>query len=97
MRNIAFPLFLLQTLSHAAAQTVTYRQVSDVSCVASADTSAYRKERCKLDIYYPLNAGKPFKTVVWSWPPTTGCRRGPTTRSTLRMPRRPWRGPSYRQ
>ena len=40
MRNIAFPLFLLQTLSHAAAQTVTYRQVSDVSYVAPTDTSA---------------------------------------------------------
>ena len=58
MRNIAFPLFLLQTLTHAA-QTVTYRQVSDVSYVAPADMSVYRKERCKLDIYYPQNAGKP--------------------------------------
>ena len=25
MRRIAFPLFLLQTLTHVAAQTVTYR------------------------------------------------------------------------
>ena len=36
-----------------------YKTLKDIAYISADDTSAYRRERCKLDIYYPLNAGKP--------------------------------------
>ena len=40
-------------------------KVSDISLALKPETAArYRKERCKLDIYYPKTR-KPFKTLVW--------------------------------
>lgn len=37
----------------------------NIAYVPSSDTSAYRKERCKLDIYCPPKSAKPFKTLIW--------------------------------
>lgn len=41
-----------------------YVTKEDIPYIATSDTSAYRKERCKLDVYYPTDT-KPFKTLVW--------------------------------
>ena len=41
-----------------------YAIKKDIPYVSSNDTSAYRKERCKLDVYYP-EGKKKFKTIVW--------------------------------
>lgn len=49
----------------AQAQELKYEETKDVSYISAADTSAYRRARCKLDIYRPANAAKPFKTIVW--------------------------------
>lgn len=65
MRRLLFLLLLSIMLTNATAQTVSYKQVSDMPYVSANDRSAYRRERCKLDIYYPTNMKKPFKTVVW--------------------------------
>ena len=58
---IALVLF---TLSSASAQT-KYKEIDDISYVSPNDTSSYRQERCKLDIYYPTDSNRPFKTIVW--------------------------------
>lgn len=42
-----------------------YSESDDLSYISESDTSAYRKERCKLDIYYPVGCSRPFKTVIW--------------------------------
>ena len=42
-----------------------YKENDNVSYVSAEDTSAYRQERCKLDIYFPTNSKQPFKTIVW--------------------------------
>lgn len=42
-----------------------YKEVDDISYISPTDTSAYRRQRCTLDIYYPTDATKPFQTVVW--------------------------------
>ena len=55
---------MLICITNGFAQT-KYKEVDDISYINVNDTSVYRKERCKLDIYYPTNAEKPFKTVVW--------------------------------
>lgn len=41
-----------------------YTTVKDIKYIAANDTSSYRKDRCKLDVYYPTNK-KGFKTIVW--------------------------------
>lgn len=41
-----------------------YRTLTDIPYVNRDDTSAYRVERCKLDLYVPQHA-KGFKTLVW--------------------------------
>ncbi|MST85581.1 alpha/beta hydrolase [Hallella mizrahii] len=58
---IALVLF---TLSSASAQT-KYKEIDNISYVSPNDTSSYRQERCKLDIYYPTDSNRPFKTIVW--------------------------------
>lgn len=40
-----------------------YLEVKDLSYCVAGETDAYRKERCKLDIYYPKKEG--FATIVW--------------------------------
>ena len=64
-KQIIFSLTLLLLAPSGTSAQVQYKKVENISYVASDDTSAYRRERCKLDIYYPVNARHPFKTVVW--------------------------------
>lgn len=44
-------LFCMLTLH---AQEV-YKTVKDLPYIAKSETDAYRKERCKLDVYYPVD------------------------------------------
>lgn len=41
-----------------------YATRTDISYVPASEQDAYRKERCKLDIYYPEKI-KDFPTIVW--------------------------------
>ena len=41
-----------------------YQYLRDIPYTAVNEDDAYRKERCRLDIYYPENV-KEFKTLVW--------------------------------
>lgn len=61
-KNYLLLLFLL--LTYVAQAQDAYRTDKDVPYIPSSETDAYRKERCKLDIYYPTNK-KDFSTVVW--------------------------------
>ena len=63
--QILISLILLLSVSVVASAQTLYKQVENISYIASDDTSAYRRERCKLDIYYPVNTHRPFKTVIW--------------------------------
>ena len=56
-------MFTLFTLNSVSAQT-NYKEINDISYVSPDDTSSYRQERCKLDVYYPTDANRPFKTIV---------------------------------
>ena len=42
----------------------TYKTVKDISYILAGETDGYRKERCKLDVYYPVGK-KGFPTIVW--------------------------------
>lgn len=45
-----------------------YNYARDISYVSADEPDAYRKERCKLDVYYPVavqEGEKPFATLVW--------------------------------
>ena len=53
-------LFCMLTLH---AQEV-YKTVKDLPYIAKSETDTYRKERCKLDVYYPVDK-KDFPTIVW--------------------------------
>ena len=57
-------MFALFTLNNVSAQT-KYKEIDDILYVSPNDTSSYRQERCKLDLYYPTDANRPFKTIVW--------------------------------
>lgn len=56
-------LFFLLCFSFVQAQTA-YKTVKNLSYLRSGEQDAYRKERCKLDVYYPEGA-KDFPTIVW--------------------------------
>lgn len=56
-------LFMLPCVL-ASAQN-QYKEEDNISYINVNDTSVYRRERCKLDLYYPSDATRPFKTVVW--------------------------------
>jgi len=65
-QRILFPfLFILLTVFTlpTAAQN-TYKTERDIPYVPTTETDTYRKERCKLDVYYP-EGEKDFATVVW--------------------------------
>ena len=62
MKKICLLLFLLCACI-AQAQNA-YRTDKDISYVSGSETDTYRRERCKLDIYYPENK-KDFSTIVW--------------------------------
>lgn len=56
-------LLLLFCIFTLHAQGV-YKTDKDLSYVSDEETDAYRKERCKLDVYYPVDK-KDFPTIVW--------------------------------
>lgn len=61
MKHFISPLLLLFALTISAQ---SYQLKKDISYISSSETDTYRKERCKLDIYYP--EGKTdFPTIVW--------------------------------
>lgn len=46
------------------SQENEYKTQKDISYIIANDTSVYRRERCKLDMYLPTQK-KGFKTIVW--------------------------------
>lgn len=59
-----FVLFLFSFLHLSAQDAVRYKEENNISYISESDTDNYRKERCKLDIYYPEN--KPhYPTIIW--------------------------------
>lgn len=62
MKKIITSFVLLLFVLNMAAQE--YKTDKDISYIPASETDAYRKERCKLDIYYPVNK-KDFPTIVW--------------------------------
>ncbi len=63
MKRFSVSLLLLCFAWMLQAQT-TYQIDKDISYIPASETDAYRKERCKLDVYYPVGK-KDFPTVVW--------------------------------
>lgn len=63
MKRNCMLLFLLLCVSALQAQSV-YKTDKEISYVAPFEADAYRKERCKLDVYYPTDK-KDFPTIVW--------------------------------
>lgn len=63
MKKLLLLLALTAWMTSADAQE-TYTTVKNIVYVAANDPSVYRKERCKLDVYYPQTK-KGFKTIVW--------------------------------
>lgn len=63
MKKILLGLLAMIMAAPALAQG-HYVTKEDIPYIAMSDTSSYRKERCKLDVYYPTDT-KPFKTLVW--------------------------------
>lgn len=63
MRNLFLSLFIITITVNAEAQNI-YKTIKDIQYVSQNDSSIYRKERCKLDVYYPTDE-KGFKTIVW--------------------------------
>ena len=41
-----------------------YKLIEDISYIDPAETDDYRRERCRLDLYYPADETD-FPTVVW--------------------------------
>ena len=61
-KNYCLLLFLFCACMIQAQNS--YRTDKDISYIPNSETDAYRRERCKLDIYYPENK-KDFSTIVW--------------------------------
>lgn len=57
-------LFILFFYTLSLSAQIYYKKEKDISYIAASDTDSYRRECCKLDIYYPTNK-KAFFTVVW--------------------------------
>lgn len=61
MKHLISPLLLLFALTISAQ---SYQLKKDIPYISPTETDTYRKERCKLDIYYP--EGKTdFPIIVW--------------------------------
>lgn len=63
MKKLLLLLALTAWMTNTEAQE-TYTTVKNIVYVDANDPSVYRKERCKLDVYYPQTK-KGFKTIVW--------------------------------
>lgn len=68
MKKLVFSLIALcwglVATAQLSAQEVVYNLVQNISYVSADEADAYRKERCKLDVYYPEGV-KEFPTVIW--------------------------------
>lgn len=66
MSRISTLFLLILLLTSATAQETTYKTVSDIPYYdeEARRQDDYLRERCTLDIYYPVNK-KDFTTVVW--------------------------------
>lgn len=56
--------FILLLIGLTLQAQETYKTVKDISYIPAGETDGYRKERCKLDVYYPVGK-KDFPTIVW--------------------------------
>ena len=56
--------FILLLIGLTLQAQETYKTVKDISYIPAGETDGYRKERCKLDVYYPVG-NKDFPTIVW--------------------------------
>ncbi len=56
--------FILLFVAFTLQAQETYKTVKDISYIPAGETDGYRKERCKLDVYYPVGK-KGFPTIVW--------------------------------
>lgn len=56
--------FILLLIGLTLQAQETYKTVKDISYIPAGETDGYCKERCKLDVYYPVGK-KGFPTIVW--------------------------------
>lgn len=57
-------VILYLILSHFCLEAQEYRLAKDISYVKETEKDVYKQERCKLDLYLPLD--KPnFATIIW--------------------------------
>ena len=63
MKRLFSIIIVLAAVMTANAQE-KYKTLKDITYISADDTSAYRRERCKLDINMPVGK-KGFKTIVW--------------------------------
>lgn len=56
--------FILLLIGLTLQAQETYKTVKDISYIPAGETDGYRKERYKLDVYYPVGK-KDFPTIVW--------------------------------
>ena len=63
MERLFSIIIVLAAVMTANAQE-KYKTLKDIAYISADDTSAYRRERCKLDINMPVGK-KGFKTIVW--------------------------------
>lgn len=61
---ISFILLLLTTTPIIAQNATSYILKENIPYIGSSEKDEYRKERCKLDFYYPENTNS-YPTVVW--------------------------------
>lgn len=66
---VAFQIHLTEAKAWQAPETSQakasgYHTLTDMSYIPQDSPDAYRRERCKMDLYYPLEA-KDFPTIVW--------------------------------
>lgn len=55
---------LLSVSMFSVAQNQAYKLLDNLAYYPSANTDPYIRERCRLDVYYPVDK-KNFRTVVW--------------------------------
>lgn len=64
MKKLIVLSFFLYCLTAVVGQEINYKLIKDIPYTNSSETDNYKRERCKLDIYYPENI-KNYPTVVW--------------------------------
>ncbi|MDR1882136.1 MAG: alpha/beta hydrolase [Prevotella sp.] len=62
MRKYLIAILLFYVIPSSAQDK--YKSIKDISYIDAAETDAYRRERCKLDIYYPADKTD-YPVVVW--------------------------------